>query len=140
MALGFTPYLMFNGTAREAMTYYAEVFGGELDLLTYGEGMGVDDDSQDRIMHSSLYLERGAHIMGADLFPGQVANGLGTISLTSSDETADDNARIAQWWERFAPEAEISIPLEAAPWNPEDRFGQLKDKFGVEWMFILGSQ
>lgn len=139
MALGFTPYLMFDGTAREAMSYYASVFGGELDLLTYGEGMGEEGDTKDRIMHSSLYLERGAHVMAADLFPGQQSNGLGTISLTSSDDDPEESARLAQWWEKFAPESEISLPLEPAPWDPNDKFGQLRDKFGVEWMFIIGA-
>ncbi|WP_191089915.1 VOC family protein [Nesterenkonia ebinurensis] len=36
-------------------------------------------------------------------------------------------------WEKFAPDAEISTPLEAAHWDP-------KDKFGVEWMFIVGAE
>ena len=138
MALGFTPYLMFDGTAREAMTFYQSVFGGELELLTYGEGMGDDSESKDRIMHSSLYLERGAHIMGADLFPGQPTNGLGTNALCASDDDQEENARIAGWWERFAPDSEIIVPLDAAPWDPESKYGHLKDRFGAEWMFIVG--
>lgn len=137
MALGMTPYLMFEGNARAAMTFYATVFGGELDLLTYGEGMGDDGEHAGRIMHSSLYLDRGAHIMGADLLPGQPASGLGTIAISASEDDSGQNARIASWWEQLAPESEISIPLEAAPWEPASRFGQLRDKFGTEWMFMI---
>ncbi|MEG7730043.1 hypothetical protein U2443_14540, partial [Listeria monocytogenes] len=32
------PYISFPGNAREALEYYAEVFGGTLDIMTY-EGM-----------------------------------------------------------------------------------------------------
>lgn len=138
MALGMTPYLMFEGNARAAMTFYATVFGGELDLLTYGEGMGDDGEHAGRIMHSSLYLDRGAHLMAADLFPGQTANGLGTIALSTSENDPGQNARIASWWERLAPDSDISIPLDAAPWEPTSRFGQLRDTFGTEWMFMIG--
>lgn len=138
MALGFTPYLMFDGTAREAMTFYQSVFGGELDLLTYGEGLGDDSESKDRIMHSSLYLERGAHVMASDHFPGQESNGLGTIALSAAEDDPQQNARIASWWEKVAPDSEIFVPLEPAPWDPNSNFGQLKDRFGVEWMFLVG--
>lgn len=138
MALGFTPYLMFDGTTREAMTHYASVFGGELDLLTYGDGMGEEGEMKDLIMHSSLYVERGAQIMAADLFPGQASNGLGTIALSASEDDPEENIRIASWWEKLVPDAEISIPLDTAPWDPRSRFGQLKDRFGAEWMFLVG--
>ncbi|GAA1818381.1 VOC family protein [Nesterenkonia flava] len=138
MALGMTPYLQFPGTAREAMTFYADVFEGELDLLTYGEGMGDDGEHRDRIMHSSLYVERGAHIMAADLFEGMPGNGLGTIALSASEDTPEENSRIASWWEKFAPKSDITVPLATAPWDPNGLFGQLKDSFGVEWMFLVG--
>lgn len=138
MALGMTPYLMFDGTAREAMTYYASVFGGELDLLTYGDGMGDEGETKDRIMHSSLYLDRGAHVMAADLFPGQPSNGLGTIALSASDDDPGENRQLVAWWEKLAEDSEVSIPLEAAPWDPNGLFGQLKDGFGTEWMFVVG--
>lgn len=138
MALGMTPYLMFPGTAREAMTYYASVFGGELELLTYGDGMGDEGETKDRIMHSSLFLDRGTHVMAADLFPGQESNGLGTIALSSSDDDLAENRQLVSWWEKLAAESEISMPLDAAPWDPNGLFGQLTDRFGTEWMFVIG--
>ena len=30
-------YVSFPGNAREALEFYHEVFGGELDIITYGE-------------------------------------------------------------------------------------------------------
>ena len=43
------PYISFRGTAREAMEYYAALFGGELTLSTFRDfGMpGVADEELD---------------------------------------------------------------------------------------------
>lgn len=35
------PYLHFNGNARDAMTFYQSVFGGDLDVMTFGD-QGMD--------------------------------------------------------------------------------------------------
>ena len=37
MAATLNPYLTFPGTAREAMTFYQSVLGGELTISTFGE-------------------------------------------------------------------------------------------------------
>lgn len=138
MSIGLTPYLQFPGTAREALEFYAEVFDGELEAHTYGEIMGLQDENKDLLMHGSLYMERGAHIMAADLWPGSTGNGLGTMSLSSSESDPEENARILSWWAPLSEGAEIQIPLGPAPWSEQDQFGQLKDRFGVEWMFVIG--
>ena len=33
----FQPYLTFQGTARDAMTFYQQALGAELTLQTFGE-------------------------------------------------------------------------------------------------------
>ncbi len=49
------PYLMFEGNCREAMEFYKGIFGGELNMMTFGQ---VDDSCpaaiRDHIMHASL--------------------------------------------------------------------------------------
>ena len=37
MAARLNPYLTFHGTAREAMTFYQQVLGGDLTISTFGE-------------------------------------------------------------------------------------------------------
>ncbi len=37
MASKLNPYLQFKDNAREAMTYYQDVFGGDLVINTFGE-------------------------------------------------------------------------------------------------------
>ena len=47
---GLVPYLMLPGTAREALTRYHEIFGGELQLNSYAD-FGRDDGPADAIAH-----------------------------------------------------------------------------------------
>ena len=37
MASKLNPYLQFKDNAREAMTYYQDVFGGDLVVNTFGD-------------------------------------------------------------------------------------------------------
>ena len=62
------PYLSFKNQAREAMTFYQSVFGGELDISTFGqfEGMVQDPAEADLVMHSQLTTPDGFVLMAAD--------------------------------------------------------------------------
>ncbi|GAA1184284.1 VOC family protein [Nesterenkonia xinjiangensis] len=133
MAVALTPYLQLPGTAREALELYHSILGGELSTLTYAEGMGAEDDTKDHIMHGSLFVDRGLHVMAADLPPGMQSNGLGTLALSVGEPDAAENTRLERWWTGLSEHSEVLMPLEAAPWG--DRFGMLKDRFGVTWMF-----
>ncbi len=133
MTIALTPYLRFDGDAREAIGFYHRVFGGELGLLTFGQGMGdTDPETSERVMHSSLYLERGIHLMASDVPQGMELGINGSMSLSSDDADGGDAEMLTSWWEHLQEDAEVTQPLEQAPWG--DRFGQLTDKFGVTWM------
>ncbi|MEO7586641.1 MAG: VOC family protein [Arachnia sp.] len=133
MSIALNPYLQFDGNTREAMDFYHRVLGGELSSMTFGEGMGdTNPDTAKLIMHSSLYLERGIHLMAADVPPGVPMTENGTISLSSDDAAGGDAEMLSSWWEHLLEDADVSLPLEQAPWG--DRFGQLTDRFGVTWM------
>lgn len=136
LSIGMTPYLSFGGNAREAMEFYKSVFGGELGVLTFAEGMGEKDPEQgQKIMHSSLFVERGIHLMASDPGPGCDPTTNGTTSLSSDGSAAQDGDTLHGWWDQLAAEATITMPLEQAPWG--DSFGQLTDRFGISWMFNI---
>ena len=50
---GPTPYLHFHGSAREALTFYGEVFGCPVELHTFKE-FNRTDGPADAIAHGSL--------------------------------------------------------------------------------------
>lgn len=128
MAVQLSPYLNFRDTAREAMEFYHTVFGGTLDLSTYGE-MGTFDNPAEaqKIMHGMLTGEHGIVLMGADVPEGIDFRANSNVSLSG-----DDEAVLSAWWEGLAEGAVISESLTKAPWG--DTFGMLTDKFGVPWM------
>src|SRR6476620_12544832 len=61
------PYLGFRDNAKDAMTFYQSVFGGELNMSTFAEFQASEDPAeQDKIMHAMLTGEKGLVLMGAD--------------------------------------------------------------------------
>ncbi len=41
------------------------------------------------------------------------------------------------WWDALAEGGTITMPLNAAPWG--DSYGQLVDRFGIEWMVNIAA-
>lgn len=131
MTTRLNPYLGFQGEARDAMTFYASVLGGELNVMTFGDmgGIGMPETMHANVMHSDLMVNDGVTLMGSDQ-PGDTAPVNGTVSLSGDDDTT-----LRAWFAGLAEGGEITMPLEVAPWG--DAFGQLTDKFGVAWMFNI---
>jgi PhnB protein len=135
MSTVLCPYLNFRGDAREAMEFYRTVFGGELVVSTFGEfGITEWPDQLDRVMHSRLTTEQGLVLMGSDV-PETMEVVFGdSVSVLLGGE---DEAGLTSWYEALAEGAEVSVPLGRSPWG--DSFGQLKDRFGVKWLFNIAA-
>ncbi len=131
MTLRLNPYLSFTDTAREAMEFYASVFGGDVTFMPFSEmgGMGMPEDRQHLIMHSQLAITDAVTLMAADM--GEHAHPNGSVSI-SGDE---GDAGLRDWFDKLTEGGQVKEPLMAAPWG--DSFGQLTDKFGVDWMFNI---
>ncbi|MCU1656153.1 MAG: 3-demethylubiquinone-9 3-methyltransferase [Pseudonocardiales bacterium] len=130
MSTQLNPYLSFRDTAREAMTFYQSVFGGELTRSTFGE-FGASDDpaEQDKVMHSMLATDNGLTLMASDT-PNSMDYTPGTnysISLSG-----DDDDELRGYWEKLSAGGTVTMPLNPAPWG--DTFGMCVDKFGVSWL------
>jgi PhnB protein len=139
MAVQLDPYLSFgDGKAREALEFYHAVFGGSLDVNTFGEQPdmpGNDPSLHEKVMHGQLTGDNGIHLMGADTAPGM---GEPTASSTQISLSGDDDGLLRGYWDALAEGGSVTMPLEKAPWG--DSFGMLTDKFGVPWMVnIAGS-
>ncbi len=132
MSNQLNPYLHFDGTAREAMTFYQSVFGGELELLTFGQ-QGMEGPDADKIMHSSL-SSPALEVMGADSPPGTTLHRGDNVSLCLSGDGAED---LRGWFAALAEGGEVHVPLEKQMWG--DEFGQAADKFGVVWMVNISA-
>lgn len=130
MTTRLNPYLSFTDNAREAMEFYASVFGGELNVMVFADmgGMGMPEDQQHLVMHADLMVNDAVTLMGADM--GEHAHPNGSVSMSG-----DDDETLRGWFADLSEGGEVKNPLTAAPWG--DVFGQLTDKFGVAWMFNI---
>ncbi|GAA5152037.1 VOC family protein [Nocardioides marinquilinus] len=137
MATRLNPYLQRkDGDAREVIEFYASVFGGEPNVMSFADvgGMGMPEDQQHLVMHSDLMVSDGVAIMVADVPPG-MTHDQGNLHISLS---GDDEATLRGWFEALADGGSIDVPLEQAPWG--DHFGQVKDRYGYNWLVnIAGS-
>ena len=135
MATFLNPYLHFEGVARDAITFYASVFGGEPSVMTYGE-MGMDGPDAGKVMQSQLdRRDVGVQVMASDYLPGMGADSLpanGMLSLSG-----DDGDLLRGWWDALADGGEVHEPLSVKPWG--DEFGQVQDHFGVIWVMNIAA-
>lgn len=120
-------YVSFPGTAREALGFYADVFGGELALFTYAE-FSRSDGPPDAIAHGEL---RGAvALAGSDAAAGEKTvrcEGL-MLSLLGTAEPA----MLHEWFAKLAVGGRVVDPLAPKPWGASD--GQVIDRHGLHWL------
>jgi PhnB protein len=132
------PYLGFRDNAREAMTFYQSVFGGELTLSTFGEFQASEDSAEaDKIMHAMLTTGQGMVLMGADTPNSMDYTPGNTLSVSLS---GDDEAELRGYWDKLSGDGgSVTVPMEQAPWG--DIFGMCTDKFGTAWLVnVNGAQ
>jgi PhnB protein len=122
------PYVIFDGQCREAFTTYEKCLGGTAQLMTYGDSPQMDGPPQpaDHIMHAHLEAH-GAVLMGSDGPGGDGPKESVWVSLTV--EAVDEAERI---FGELGNGGHIVMPIGETFWA--QRFGMLKDRFGVSWM------
>ena len=133
MALSCSPYIAFPGNAAEAFPYYAELFGGELMIMKYGEMPPMEGmpftPPENAVAHCVLTAPgitlSGGDAMGEDLpaLKSEVYSFLLTI------DTVEEGREFIE--KVVSGGGEILMPFEQAPWG--DTYGQVKDRFGVKW-------
>lgn len=124
---GLTPYLQFPGQAREALTFYRDVFGGELALHTLSD-FGRDDGPADAIAHGMLTGD--VSLFASDAGPDERSlcmEGM-MFSLLGTAEPAE----LESWFTALADGGTIIDPLQKRPWGDHD--GQVTDRFGITWL------
>lgn len=130
MPVLLNPYINFKDNARDALEFYRSVFGGELNVSTFGDFGGAQDAADtDKVMHGQLTTDAGLTIMAADTPSSVTYQPPGGISISLS---GDDDDTLRRHWAALLEGATVIEPLEVAPWG--DAFGMLTDRFGVTWL------
>lgn len=116
---GVVAYLTVDGASRAA-EFYARAFGA-----TEVNRHALDDKG--RTMHIHLHIN-GSSVMLSDAYP-EHGYSLQAPQAFTLHLPVDD---LDTWWSRaVAAGAEIALPVQLMFWG--DRYGQLKDPFGVSW-------
>ena len=129
MASQLNPYLNFNGNARQAMEFYTNVFGGNLNINTFADYGAADSPDANRVMHAQLETEAGYTIMGADVTSEMEYHPMAGFSVSLS---GDDGDQLRGYFEKLAAGGTVMMPLQKQVWG--DEFGMCSDKFGVSWL------
>jgi PhnB protein len=128
-------YMNFNGNCREAVEYYAEVFGTEKpEIMTFGEAppnpdYQLPEEAKDLVMHTRLNIS-GSNVMFSDVFPGQPFVAGNNISLAFVSDNQDE---IKSAFSKLSDGGTVRMELQETFWSKS--YGSLKDKFGIEWQF-----
>jgi len=132
------PYLFFANDAREAMTRYQEILGGELEIMGVadmpeGEPSPFEADD-DLVIHASLAFGESSLLMASD---DPAGDGSGVKGASLSLDFADQ-AEARRVFDAFAEGGRIEMPLAETFWSP--LFGSCVDRFGVSWMISCDTE
>ena len=124
-------YVNFAGTCADAFRYYERHLGGKIGfLMSHGEApeqRNVAPEWKDAILHARISLG-GTNLMGADI-PNAQPMRSAYLSLG-----ADSDAEAERIFAALADGGEVFMPMQETFFAT--RFGQLRDRFGINWMII----
>lgn len=122
-----TPYINFQGRAREAFEFYHRILGGRLSLFAFdASGTLKAGSPTDPIGYGRLESD-GVRIYGSDGNPAYPATHGDNIAISLA---GPDKAGLTKAFAELAEGGTIKVPLTEAPWGTA---GWLADKFGITW-------
>lgn len=126
------PYLVFPGTCREAFGVYANVLGGEIEMMSTHADIPPGEahhgpEMKDKVLHAQL-VAGGQAIMGSDAPVDMYQKPQGSM-VTITVDTPDEAERI---YAAFMDGGQAFMEMQETFWAL--RFAMLADRFGTQWM------
>jgi len=124
-------YVNFAGTCAEAFRFYEKHLGGTIGMMmTHGQAPDqskVDSAWKDAVLHARITVG-GTELLGADIPKAQPMR---SAYLSLNVDSDGDAERI---FAALSDGGEIFMPMQETFFAT--RFGQLRDRFGINWMII----
>ncbi len=126
-------YLNFNGNCREAVEFYAEVFGTEKpNIMAFGDvppnpEYPLPEEAKNLVMHARLNLN-GSNVMFSDTFPDMPYVEGNNITLAIVEKNID---LLRTLFDRLKEGGTVDMELQETFWSK--CYGQVTDKFGIKW-------
>jgi PhnB protein len=129
-----TTYLNFPGTCREALAYYGQHLGGKIvTISTWDQMPGLENlppgITRESVMHARITI--GDTLLMASDGPPERVQPMRSAYICFS---ADSNEEAERVYRALADGGEVFVAINETFFA--HRFGQLRDKFGVNWMVI----
>jgi len=130
-------YLNFDGQCEEVFNFYKTVFKRDFQMISHFKDMPktpdnkIPEEHMGRVMHVSLPIGEDGLLMGSDTMQGfgpphQIGNNF-SVSINLGDKA--EGERI---FKELSDGGKVIMPMADTFWNAY--FGNLVDKFGVNWM------
>lgn len=124
-------YLSFDGNCEEAITFYKDVFDGEILMtMRYKDGPPefCKPKIENKIMHTTLAFGKGCELKASDDFNKPLVKGNNFhVSIA-----ADDEEQGSAIYYGLLEGGKATMPFKEVFWG--GKFGSVIDKFGIQWM------
>jgi len=129
------PYLFFDGRCDEAIDFYKTALGADVAMLMRWKDSPdksmCTPGNENKVMHSSVRIGETT-MMASDGRNTGNPNFQGfALSLNAKDEADADRL-----FNALADGGKVTMALAKTFFSP--RFGMVADKFGVNWMVLVG--
>ncbi len=127
------PYLHFQGHCADAMTFYADVFGGELTIMKWSDAPADTPQNidSDRVMHSQLAFPDGSRLMAGDFPPGMEGDPQKAVSVTHVVSDPEEGRTL---YDRLAEGGDVIDAYSAKFFS--SGFGMVRDRYGTHWIIM----
>lgn len=122
------PYLFLPGTAREALAFWADVFGGSAQVHSLAD-FGRSDGPPEAVAHGEL-TGGPVTLFAADATGDQAP--FRCEGMLFSLLGAAPPATLHEWFARLAEGGQVVDDLQTRPWGATD--GQVVDRYGLTWL------
>jgi PhnB protein len=127
-----TTYVNFAGQCAEAFRYYEQHLGAKIGMMmTHAQNPAPSADSsgqsKEAILHARIEIG-GAELAGADI---PHAEPMRSAYLTLSTDNDTEAERI---FAALSAGGQVFMPMQETFFA--SRFGQLRDRFGINWMIL----
>jgi PhnB protein len=124
-------YVNFRGNCAEAFKFYEKHLGGTIGMMmTHAQApdqTNVKPEWKDAVLHARISVG-GTELLGADIPSAQPMR---SAYLTLNVDSDADAERI---FAALSSGGEVFVPLQENFFAR--RFGQLRDRFGINWMIL----
>ncbi|RBW68283.1 VOC family protein [Bacillus taeanensis] len=124
------PFLLFEGSAEEAMNYYVSLFD-DAEIITISRYGANEGGEEGKVSQASFSLN-GQVFMCTDSIVKHDFTFTPSLSLYVTCDTEEELDRVFQ---KLAQNGEVLMPLNAYPFS--QKFGWVSDQFGVSWQLNL---